>query len=58
MKKKYIVEFTHVSGEIEEVEFVTDNIERSIEQWCRNRSVIDHKIINEGNSNTKQMLFG
>jgi len=58
MKKKYIVEFTHVSGEIEEVEFITDNIEWSIEQWCRNRSVMDHKIINEGNSNSKQMLFG
>lgn len=58
MKKKYIVEFTHVSGEVEEVELITDNIEWSIEQWCRNRSIIDHKIINEGNSNSKQMLFG
>lgn len=58
MKKKYIVEFTHASGEVEEVEFVTDNIEWTIEQWCRNRPVMDHKIINEGNSNSKQMLFG
>ena len=57
MKKKYIVEFTHVSGEVEEVELITDNIEWSIEQWCRNRSIVDHKIINEGNSNSKQMLF-
>jgi hypothetical protein len=57
MKKKYLVEFTHVSGEVEEVELITDNIEWSIEQWSRNRSVVGHKIINEGNSSTKQMLF-
>lgn len=58
MKKKYIVEFTHISGKVEEVEFITDDIKWTIEQWYRNRSVVDHKIINEGNSNTKQMLFG
>lgn len=56
--KKYIVEFTHVTGEVEEVELITDNIEWSIEQWSRNRSIVDHKIISEGNSNSKQMLFG
>ena len=58
MKKKYLIEFTLANGEIEEVELVTDNIKWSIEQWCRNRHVIDHKILNEGNSNNKQMLFG
>ena len=58
MKKKYIVEFTHVSGEVEEVELVTDNIDWSIEQWTRNRQVANYKIINEGSSNSKQMLFG
>lgn len=56
--KKYIVEFTHANGEVEEVELITDRIEWSIEQWCRNRFIVDHKIISEGNSNSKQMLFG
>lgn len=56
--KKYIVEFTHISGEVEEVELITDNIDWSIEQWTRNRQVANYKIINEGSSNSKQMLFG
>jgi hypothetical protein len=55
--KTYIVEFTHANGQIEEVKLTTDRIDWSIEQWCRNRHIISHKIINEGNSNTKQMLF-
>lgn len=58
MKKKYIVEFTDTQGNKEEVELITDNIEWSIEQYCRNRSIVKHEIINEGNSNRKQMLFG
>ena len=58
MKKKYLVEFTHTNGEVEKVELVTDNINWSIEQWCRNRSITKHKILKEGNSNSKQMLFG
>ena len=48
--KKYIVEFTHIDGTVE--------IDWSIKQWCRNRHVLDHKIISEGSSNNKQMLFG
>jgi hypothetical protein len=56
--KKYTIEFTHANGIKEEVELTTDRIEWSIEQWCRNRHIVDHKIISEGSSNTKQMLFG
>lgn len=56
--KKYIVEFTHANGQIEEVELTTDRIDWSIEQWCRNRHIVNHRIISEGSSNTKQMLFG
>jgi hypothetical protein len=56
--KKYIVEFTHIDGAVEEVELITDNIDWSIEQWTRNRQVANYKIINEGSSNSKQMLFG
>jgi hypothetical protein len=58
MKKKYLIEFTYADGSIEEVELTTDNIKWSIEQYCRNRHITEHKIINEGNSNSKQMLFG
>ena len=56
--KNYLVEFTHSDGTKEEVEFTTDRLEWSIQQWCRNRSVIDHKVISEGTNNAKQMLFG
>lgn len=56
--KKYIVEFTEASGRVYEFEFMTDNIKTSIEQYCRNRHIVEHKIINEGTDNRKQMLFG
>lgn len=56
--KKYLVEFKHTDGTIEEVEFTTDRLEWTIEQWMRNRNVSEYKIISEGNSNHKQMLFG
>ena len=56
--KKYIIEFTHANGEIEEVELTTDRLEWSIDQWCRNRHIINHRVISEGSSNSKQMLFG
>ena len=58
MKKKYLVEFTESNGTTYEFEFVTDNIEWSIEQYCRNRSVTGHRILNEGAGGKKQMLFG
>lgn len=56
--KKYLIEFTLADGTKEEVELTTDRIDWSIEQWSRNRRVIDHKIIEEGTSNKKNMLFG
>lgn len=56
--KTYLIEFTHSNGEIEEVELTTDRLEWTINQWCRNRSVISHRVISEGSSNSKQMLFG
>lgn len=58
MKKKYLIEFTYADGTVDEVELTTDNIKWSIQEYCRNRQIVEHKIINEGNSNTKQMLFG
>ena len=56
--KKYLIEFTHTDGTVEEVELVTDRLQWSIDQWMRNRSVIDYKVISEGTNNSKQMLFG
>ena len=58
MKKKYLIEFTHSDGKKEEVELVSDRIEWSIEQWSRNRSIVKYEILEEGNNNNKQMLFG
>ena len=56
--KTYIVEFTLADGSVEEVTLTTDRLEWSIQQWCRNRAVIEHKVLNEGSNNTKQMLLG
>lgn len=56
--KKYLIEFTHTDGTVEEVELVTDRLEWSINQWMRNRSIADYQIISEGANNSKQMLLG
>jgi len=58
MKRKYLIEFTHSNGEKEIVELTTDRLEWSIQQWSRNRNIIKHEVIEEGSSNSKQMLFG
>jgi len=56
--RKYIVEFTLADGTKEEVEFTTDRLQWSIDQWSRNRRVVNHEILEEGTSNSKSMLFG
>ena len=56
--KKYIVEFTMIDGSKEEVIFTTDRLQWSIDQWIRNRRVSNYEILEEGTSNSKQMLFG
>jgi len=56
--KTYIVEFTLTDGTKEEVSFTTDKLEWTIDQWCRNRSVVNHKVLNEGTIDRKQMLLG
>ncbi len=48
MKKKYLVEFKEANGNTYEFEFNTDDISLSIEQYCRNRHIVEHRIINEG----------
>ena len=57
--KKLIIEFTHKSGEVEEIEFVTDRgYDWTVEQWTGNRWIVDHKLISEENVNNKKMLLG
>ena len=43
--KTYLIEFTLSDGTKEEVELTTDRLEWSIQQWGRNRNVVDHKVI-------------
>ena len=57
--KKYLIEFTNIDGTVEEVELVTDRLQWSIDQWCRNRAIIGHKVIKEEiTPDNKKMLFG
>ena len=59
MKKKYVVEFQMANNSTEVVEFITDNVEWSIEQWSRNRVVTGHVILEESStSSAKKMLLG
>jgi hypothetical protein len=58
MKKSYLVEFREANGTTYEFEFLTDDIELSIEQYSRNRHIVKHRILNEGAGGKKQMLFG
>lgn len=56
--KKYVVEFTETGGRSYEFEFITKDINKAIEEYCRNRMIIAHRVLNEGTDNKKQMLFG
>ena len=56
--KKLVVEFTYTDGTKEEVEFLTDRPEWTINQWMRNRAISDHTVVSENNSNNKGMLLG
>ncbi len=37
--KKYLVEFKHLDGTVEQMEFTTDKIDWTIEQYGRNRQI-------------------
>lgn len=58
MKRKYTVEFTLLDGTVELVEFVTNDIIMSMEQWMRNRPVTDKEILEVSTTGTQQMLLG
>tara|TARA_R110000803_G_scaffold109199_1_gene177563 strand:- start:2241 stop:2417 length:177 start_codon:yes stop_codon:yes gene_type:complete len=58
MKKEYTVRFKEADGYEYEFKFVTADIEKSIREYSRNRSIVAHQILEEGNNNKKQMLFG
>jgi|TARA_R110001632_G_scaffold153_4_gene487 hypothetical protein len=56
--KKYIIEFTYLNGETEELVFETDRgYDWTIQQFSRNRSVANHKLISESSTSSKKMLF-
>lgn len=56
--KKYLIEFTHLDGKIEVIEFITDRLEWTIDQYCRHRAISNHQVIEEGVADTKKMLLG
>lgn len=56
--KKYLVEFTHIDGNKEIMEFSTDRLEWTIQQYYRNRAIASHQILEEKSKDNKQMLFG
>jgi len=58
MKREYIVLFKETNGHTYEFTFKTDNIQKTIYEYRRNRSIVSHRIIEEGTDNKKQMLFG
>lgn len=58
MEKEYTVRFKNTQGEEFNFTFITQDIHKSIENYCRNRQIVAHEILGEGNSNNKQMLFG
>lgn len=59
-EKYYLVEFIHTDGTKEKVEFRTNRRDWTIDQWCRNRSIVDYKILNERDllGGGKSMLLG
>ena len=56
--KKYVVELTEEGGKSYEFEFITNDIDKSIEEYCRNRVILAHRVLNESTNNKKQMLLG
>ena len=56
--KKYLVEFTYVDGNKEQIEFETDKFEWIINQYYRNRAIADHQILEQQVVQNKRMLFG
>lgn len=58
MKKKYTVQFKTLEGARYEYEFLTSDLEKTLKEYMYNKEIADYKILEESNSNTKQMLFG
>lgn len=58
MKKVYKVKFFVSDDEGYIFTFTTDDIVKSINEYCRNREIIRYEILEEGQEGSKQMLFG
>tara|TARA_Y100000389_G_C17347404_1_gene456569 strand:- start:142 stop:315 length:174 start_codon:yes stop_codon:yes gene_type:complete len=40
--KKYIIEYKNIDGTVGEVEISTDDINKTLEQYARNRSILEY----------------
>lgn len=40
--KKYIIEYKNIDGTVGEVEISTDDITKTLEQYARNRSILEY----------------
>ena len=56
--KKYTIEFIDTEGKSFEVEFETANIEKTVKDYCRNKTISTHKTIEETVINQKSILLG
>lgn len=58
MEQKYKVEFTDIEGKKEFVTFTTEDVTKSISQYCRNRAIKDSRIVEVVPAKSKQILLG
>ena len=58
MKNTYTVQFTTLDGARYQYEFVTDDIDKAILEYCQNKQIKNHKILSEGSATPKKMLLG
>lgn len=58
MKRVYRVEMVPFSGEKYIFEFETENFEQSLSEYLRTTNIRTYKVLDEGVTPKKQMLFG
>lgn len=58
MKKTYKVTFTEEGKGTYIFEFTTDNIQKAISEYCRNRAIVSYGILEEQTQASKQLLLG
>lgn len=58
MKKVYRVKFYKPDKTSYIFEFTTDDVIKSIDEYCRNREISRYEILTEDQETSRQMLFG